>query len=53
SENYKKLAECAAENLGSNYPNTTEDHIKWLNMCAMETSEDDVVGEINHCLDMV
>jgi len=52
-EQYTKLAKCAAENLGSNYPDTTENHFKWLYMNAMETSEEGVVDEINFCLDLV
>jgi len=59
SEQYKKLAECAAQNLGmpenwgTKSNNVTDQHIEWLNMNAMETTEEGVVDEINFCLDIV
>ena len=59
-EQYKKLVECAALNLGmpENWgarPNLkgSDLHIEWLNVSAMETSEEGVVDEINFCLDLV
>ena len=49
-EKYKKLLELASENLGcpSGY-----DHLQWLRVSASEVGEEDVVEEINFCMDMV
>ena len=47
--NYEKLAIKSATNLGS-YGDNISSAMDYLKMVALETSEEDVVGEINHCI---
>lgn len=49
---YADLAIIAARNLGD-YATTLDEAMKWLNVNAMETSEDDVVEEVNYCIDLM
>jgi hypothetical protein len=49
---YAKLAIVAAQNLGRNVK-TIDEARAWLNLNAMETTERGVVGEVNHCRDLV
>lgn len=54
-ERYLRLAKIAASNLGG-LPGdcgTLPGAIRWLEINALETDEEGVVGEINFCLDLV
>jgi BRCT domain type II-containing protein len=46
-EAYEKLAIDTAYNLGGSNINDLNDAIRWLNINAMETSEEGVVEEVN------
>ena len=51
-EKYVQLAMISARNFGGS-PKGLHDAINWLDMNAMETDEDGVVGEINFCRNLV
>ena len=49
SKSYTDLAIRSAENLGGS-PGNLREALKWLELCAFETSEEGVVDEVNFCI---
>ncbi len=52
SADYQRLAISAAKNLGG-YAKTWQEALKWLTICANDTTEEGVVQEINFCIDLM
>lgn len=49
---YRRLAILAAENLGGDIADW-EQGMRWLMLCATDTSEEGVMAEVNACIDML
>jgi hypothetical protein len=52
-ERYKQLAIVAAKNLGGDVEEDLSAALKWLETCIADSDEDEVIEEVNFCLDLV